>query len=85
MQGCGDDPLAFLDLLRPLAPAAAVAPADSAFVPGSSAKALFVVRGRAIGRTHGPVSADARQLPLAVRALPRGATDGRDPDTKSMP
>lgn len=80
VQSYGGDPIAPLDDLRSLAPAAAAAAIAAELVVGSGAEALVKARGRGRWRDALPRAADAHVLPPALRALPPRPIYGRAPD-----
>jgi len=84
VQSYGGDPIAPLDALRSLGPAAAAAAVRAELVLGSGAEALVAARG--FGRSRGAVAraADARLLPPALRSLPPRPIYGRAPDARPM-
>ncbi len=84
VQSYGGDPLAPLDDLRSLAPAAAAAAIEAELVVGSGAEALVVARGSGRWRDALPRAADARLLPASLRGLPPRPIYGRAPDAKPM-
>jgi tRNA threonylcarbamoyladenosine biosynthesis protein TsaB len=84
VQSYGGDPIAPLDPLRSLAPAAAAAAIRAELVLGSGAEALVAARGFGRWREALPRAADARLLPADLRALPPRPIYGRAPDAKPM-
>src|SRR3954462_4595526 len=70
VQSYGGDPIAPLDALRSLAPADAAGSVSAELVLGSGAEALVAARGFGRWRDALPRAADARLLPLSLRALP---------------
>jgi tRNA threonylcarbamoyladenosine biosynthesis protein TsaB len=84
VQSYGGDPIAPLDDLRSLAPAAAAAVVRAELVLGSGAEALVAARGFGRWREILPRAADARLLPQALRTLPPRPIYGRAPDAKPM-
>ena len=81
VQTYGGDPLAPLDALRSLSPAAATVVA-APFVVGSGAEALVAARG--FGEWHDalPRAADARLLPRSLCAIDPRPIYGRAPDAE---
>lgn len=82
VQSYAGDPIAPLDALRSLSPAAAAASVEAALVVGSGAEALVTARGRGEWRDALPRAADALCLPPALRQLPPRPIYGRAPDAK---
>jgi tRNA threonylcarbamoyl adenosine modification protein YeaZ len=85
VQDYGGDPLAPLQELRSLAPAAAAAASSVPLVLGSGAQALVEARGWGEWREALPRAADARFLPVPLRSLAARPIYGRAPDAKPMP
>jgi tRNA threonylcarbamoyladenosine biosynthesis protein TsaB len=84
VQSYGGDPIAPLDALRSLAPAAAATVIRADLVLGSGAQALVAARGFGRWRDVLPRAADARLLPPSLRDLPPRPIYGRAPDAKPM-
>jgi tRNA threonylcarbamoyl adenosine modification protein YeaZ len=84
VQSYGGDPIAPLDDLRSLAPAAAAAAITADLLLGSGAEAVVAARGWGRARDALPRAADARRLPANLRALPPRPIYGRAPDAKPM-
>jgi tRNA threonylcarbamoyl adenosine modification protein YeaZ len=84
VQSFGGDPIAPLDDLRSLAPAAAAASVGAELVVGSGAEALVAARGRGRWSDALPRAVNARLLPAALRCLPARPIYGRGPDAKPM-
>lgn len=84
VQCYGGDPIAPLDALRSLSPAAAAASVCAELIVGSGAEALVAARGHGRWRDALPRAADARLLPADLRALPPRPIYGRAPDAKPM-
>jgi len=84
VQSYGGDPLAPLDALRSLAPAAAAAAVADSLVIGTGAEALVAERGWGEWRDTLPRAPDARLLPAPLRELPPRPIYGRAPDAKPM-
>jgi len=84
VQSYGGDPIAPLDALRSLAPAAAAAAVRAELVLGSGAEALVAARGFGRSREALPRAADARLLPLSLRSLAPRPIYGRAPDARPM-
>ena len=84
VQSYGGDPLAPLDELRSLAPAAAAVTTAARLVVGSGAEMLVAARGAGEWRDALPRAADARMLPPALVNLPARPIYGRAPDARPM-
>ena len=84
VQSFGGDPIAPLDDLRSLAPAAAAASVGAGLVVGSGAEALVAARGSGRWSDALPRAVNARLLPAALRRLPARPIYGRGPDAKPM-
>lgn len=84
VQSYGGDPIAPLDALRSLGPAAAAAAIDADLVVGSGAETLVRARGYGDWRDAWPRAADVARLPSALRSLPARPIYGRAPDAKPM-
>ncbi|MEA3046905.1 MAG: tRNA threonylcarbamoyladenosine biosynthesis protein TsaB [Sphingomonadales bacterium] len=84
VQSYGGDPIAPLDALRSLSPAAAAAAIATDLVLGSGAQAVVAARGWGRAVDALPRAADAPRLPAALRALPPRPIYGRAPDAKPM-
>ena len=84
VQSYGGDPLAPLDDLRSLPPAAAAKVADAELVVGTGAAVLVAARGHGRALDLLPRAADARRLPYALRNLPARPIYGRAPDARPM-
>ena len=84
VQSYGGDPIAPLDELASLAPAAAAARIGAALVVGPGAEALVAARGGGRWIDALPRAADAWRLPPPLRALPPRPIYGRAPDARPM-
>lgn len=84
VQSYGGDPMAPLDELRSLPPAAAAAVIHTDHVVGGGAEALVAARAHGRWTDAFPRAADARLLPPALRTLPPRPIYGRPPDARPM-
>lgn len=84
VQSYAGDPVAPLDALRSLDPAAAAGAVGADLVVGSGAEALVAARGRGEWRDALPRAVDAGRLPDGLRNLPPRPIYGRAPDAKPM-
>ena len=84
VQSYGGDPIAPLDELASLAPAAAAARIGAELVLGPGAEALVAARGGGRWIDALPRAADAGRLPPPLRALPPRPIYGRAPDARPM-
>jgi tRNA threonylcarbamoyladenosine biosynthesis protein TsaB len=84
VQSYGGDPIAPLDPLRSLAPAAAAAEIRAGEVHGSGAEALVAARGGGVWRDAWPEAALAGLLPPPLRDLAPRPIYGRAPDARPM-
>lgn len=84
VQSYAGDPLAPLDDLKSLPPAAAAAAVAAKRVYGSGAAALVAARGWGEAHDALPRAADARLLPAPLRALAPRPIYGRAPDAKPV-
>jgi tRNA threonylcarbamoyladenosine biosynthesis protein TsaB len=84
VQSYAGDPIAPLEALRSLPPAAAAAAVSAPHVLGSGARTLVEARGTGSWADALPRAADAWALPPALRALPPRPIYGRAPDAKPV-
>jgi tRNA threonylcarbamoyladenosine biosynthesis protein TsaB len=80
----GGDPIAPLDALRSLAPAAAAAALGAEMIVGPAAAELIALRGWGRALDALPRAADARHLPAPLRTLPPRPIYGRAPDARPV-